>query len=227
MYEVVTFDTETIRLILVLKHYVPHADVSPIQVLLNPNNNVFSDLPLDALKFHETLGGQFLQFTSYCRISTVSQVAHNVFMFRLPSSRYGILWTKNYEHILGFIHNEATQTKFFCSASTFTHTHNETRRATDVALKTNKSEAGRGIKFWLLPPGSNKELYSLYKYETRFFLAINRFYTMKGSGILYGRRIECKQREWYTFLKLLQFVFQIYKHSIPFVLNTQQLLEHN
>lgn len=79
-----------------------------------------------------------------------------------------------------------------------THTHNETRRMTDVALKTNKSEAGRGIKFWLLPPGSNQAMYRLYKYETRFFLAINRFYTMKGSGILYGRWIECKQRELYV-----------------------------
>jgi len=31
----------------------------------------------------------------------------------------------------------------------------------------------------------------------------------------------------YMFLKFLQFVFQIYKHSIPFVLNIQQLLEQN
>jgi hypothetical protein len=34
---------------------------------------------------------------------------------------------------------------------------------------------------------------------------------MKGSGILCGRWIESKQREKYTFLKLLKFLFQIYK----------------
>jgi len=71
-----------------------------------------------------------------------------------------------------FITKPHRQSSFAGNALSHTHahTHNDTWRTTDVALKTNKSEAGKGIKFWLLPPRSHQALYSLHKYETHFFL---------------------------------------------------------
>jgi hypothetical protein len=193
------------------------------------HNDVCLDLPSDASQ---------VQWNVWCSISPVhkllpcidcviswSQCLH--VLASLPS--YAILYTKNYKHILGLIHNKATQTKFFYTARTHTHTHTHTTlddQLTWLWKTTNrKQEEESSSDYYHRDKIKHFRVFTNTKYisflqSTGYILRKDQVYCV-GGGLIPNNE---KNIRFWNFYSLYS---KCIKHSIPFVLTTQQIIEQN